>query len=79
MPTGAAFRPWNRLTRLGAIGTRSFRPSRSATVLTGRLLVVIWRKPRSHIFSIGTRLVLAVIWARMKAPRSPSIAGHTWP
>ena len=75
--SGAAFSVLNKLTRLGATGTRILNPTRSAAVRIGLLLVVIWRNPRSHIFSIGTRPAFAVICWRTKAPRSPSIAGHS--
>jgi hypothetical protein len=35
----------------GLTGTRIFRPSMSLAFATAALLLVVWRKPLSHIFS----------------------------
>ena len=45
-------------------------------MLIGLVLVVIWRKPLSHILSNATRPILPTSW-RMCAPRSPSTAAQT--
>ncbi|MNW70993.1 hypothetical protein D3C74_505760 [compost metagenome] len=58
-------------------GTRIFRPSMSAAVLTGALLLVVWRKPLSHIFSKAYRRRCAMA-ARTCAPSAPSMAPQTW-
>ena len=77
MLTGCVPSALNSETSAGAPGTRSFMPARSAADLIGLMLLVIWRKPRSQMRSIGTRLTLAVIWPRTNFPSSPSIVGQT--
>ena len=64
MLTGDAPSAVNSDTSAGAPGTRSFSPARSAAFSIGFADVVIWRKPRSQRFSIGTRPALAAICAR---------------
>ena len=48
---GAAPRPLNMEMGSELTGTRIFRPFMSAAEATGALLLVVWRKPLSHIFS----------------------------
>ena len=51
----------------GLTGTRIFRPSMSLAVSIGLPLVVIWRKPLSHIFSKACRRDLGDRGADMRA------------
>jgi len=62
---------------IGLTGTRIFMPPRSVAAVTGRVLVVIWRKPLSHMRSIVCRPTLAKA-ARMLLPSAPSTAVQTW-
>src|SRR3546814_18005504 len=73
---GAADRDLNSEIPIGLTGTRIFMPSRSAAVATGRELLVIWRKPLSHILSRVYRPTLAKA-ARMLLPSLPSTAFQT--
>jgi len=54
-------------THRGATGTRILKPCRSAGVRMGFVLLVIWRKPFSQMFSKTTRPDLAMP-ARICAP-----------
>ena len=60
----------------GETGTRILKPFRSSGPRIGLVEDVVWRNPLSQIFSMATRLALA-IWLRTYWPRSPSIAFHT--
>src|SRR5262245_13086311 len=60
----------------GLTGTRNLSPLRSLGSLIGLLLVVIWRKPLSHILSKATKPRVLICW-RTYAPRSPSTAAQT--
>lgn len=61
---------------IGLTGTRILRPAIDAALSIGSPLVVIWRKPLSHIVSSVCRREPAID-LRMKAPTGPSIAAHT--
>ena len=76
MHAGAAPSALNKDTQIGLTGTLILKPPRSAGELMALLPEVIWRKPLSHIFCMGSRPTFSIS-ARTKAPSSPSIADHT--
>ena len=62
---------------IAACGTRSLMPLRSSGRSIGRVLLVIWRKPLSHIASSASTAPVLAISSRIKAPSFPSIAAQT--
>ena len=60
MLIGEAPSAWNMLVHSGETGTRILKPFMSAGPLISRVELVIWRKPLSHIFSMGTKPRLAI-------------------
>ena len=78
MLDGSAPSPENSDVSSAVTGTRILNPLRSSTLFSCRLDdEVIWRKPLSHIFFIGTMPALPMA-SRTTSPTPPSIAAQTW-
>ena len=61
---------------IGLTGTRIFRPFIESALWIGAPLVVIWRKPLSHMVSSACSRESAIA-LRTNAPTGPSIAAQT--